>query len=169
MANCRTKNSTQCVLPRSLAHARLRESPYSLVSITDALLTVLREVRPLPVYDEPVSILSAFCKVVLSDLTTIRTHQVTSKLRGYVIAEDVYAPQNVPITHSTNVDGYALRCESSTSVVFPQSLIELSQRPTLPGSTPSSPPAHTSSLLPSPLGASSASTRAGRSQRVQTQ
>ena len=38
--------------------------------------------------------------------------QVTPRLRGHVIAEQVFAPQNVPITYSTNVDGYALRCRS---------------------------------------------------------
>ncbi|EJF62323.1 molybdenum cofactor biosynthesis protein [Dichomitus squalens LYAD-421 SS1] len=69
------------------AHARPRESPYPLVTIADALLTILREIRPLPVYDEPVS----------------------EALRGLVIAEDVYAPQNVPATFTTNVDGYAIR------------------------------------------------------------
>ncbi|KAH9943178.1 molybdenum cofactor biosynthesis protein [Epithele typhae] len=73
--------------PSLPAHARLRESPYPIVSISDALVTVLREIRPLPVFEE----------------------RVTSKLRGYVLAEDIFAPQNVPITHSTNVDGYALR------------------------------------------------------------
>ena len=41
-------------------HTRLRESPYPLVSISDALLTVLREIRPLPVHDEPVSIFIEF-------------------------------------------------------------------------------------------------------------
>ncbi|KAI0722668.1 molybdenum cofactor biosynthesis protein [Earliella scabrosa] len=73
--------------PALPAHTRHRESPYPLVSVADALLTVLREVRPLPVYDEP----------------------VTPALRGCVIAEDVFATQNVPSTFSTNVDGYALR------------------------------------------------------------
>nr|VWO96104.1 N/A [Ganoderma boninense] len=69
------------------AHARHRESPYPLVSVSDALLAIIREVQPLPAYEEP----------------------VTAALRGHVIAEDVYAPQNVPSTFSTNVDGYALR------------------------------------------------------------
>ncbi|KAI0832725.1 MoaB/Mog domain-containing protein [Trametes gibbosa] len=73
--------------PSLPAHTRHRESPYPLVSIAEAYLTVLREITPLPMIEEP----------------------VTAKLRGHVIAEDVYAPQNVPSTYSTNVDGYALR------------------------------------------------------------
>ncbi|RPD66868.1 hypothetical protein L226DRAFT_529269 [Lentinus tigrinus ALCF2SS1-7] len=73
--------------PTLPAHTRLRESPYPLVTVSEAILTILREIQPLPVYAEP----------------------VTPKLRGFVIAEDVYAPQDVPATLSTNVDGYALR------------------------------------------------------------
>ncbi|KAI0677254.1 MoaB/Mog domain-containing protein [Trametes maxima] len=67
--------------------ARHRESPYPLVSVAEAYLTVLREIQPLSVAEAP----------------------VTPHLRGHVIAEDVLAPQNVPATASTNVDGYALR------------------------------------------------------------
>jgi gephyrin len=37
--------------------------------------------------------------------------QVTPALKGYVLAEDVLAPQNVPFTQTTSVDGYALRCK----------------------------------------------------------
>ena len=37
------------------AHARHRESPYPLVSVADAILTIIKEVRPLPDYEEPVS------------------------------------------------------------------------------------------------------------------
>ncbi|KAI0776158.1 MoaB/Mog domain-containing protein [Trametes elegans] len=73
--------------PSLPAHTRHRESPYALVSVAEAYLTILREVHPLPVYEEP----------------------VTPRLRGHVIAEDVLSPQNVPSTYSTNVDGYALR------------------------------------------------------------
>ncbi|KAI0375948.1 hypothetical protein BV20DRAFT_1060066 [Pilatotrama ljubarskyi] len=73
--------------PSLPAHARHRESPYPLVSVAEAYLSILREIQPLPVYEEP----------------------VTPRLRGHVIAEDVRAPRNVPSTYSTNVDGYALR------------------------------------------------------------
>ncbi|KAI0331312.1 hypothetical protein GY45DRAFT_1353476 [Cubamyces sp. BRFM 1775] len=69
------------------AHTRHRESPYPLVSVAEAYLTILREIQPLPAHEQAVS----------------------PHLRGHVIAEDVYAPQNVPATPSTNVDGYALR------------------------------------------------------------
>jgi molybdopterin biosynthesis enzyme len=36
--------------------------------------------------------------------------KVTPALSGHVLAEDVYAPQDVPPTPTTNVDGYAVRC-----------------------------------------------------------
>lgn len=38
--------------------------------------------------------------------------QVTAALRGYVLAEDVHAPHDAPLTATTNVDGYAVRCTS---------------------------------------------------------
>ncbi|KAI0751084.1 molybdenum cofactor biosynthesis protein [Daedaleopsis nitida] len=82
--------------PALPAHTRHRESPYPLVSVAEALLTVLREVQPLPVYEEA----------------------VTSRLKGCVIAEDVFAPQNVPTTFSTNVDGYALRCDNRPPGIY---------------------------------------------------
>ena len=35
---------------------------------------------------------------------------MTSALAGHILGEDVYAPQNVPLSKTTSVDGYALRC-----------------------------------------------------------
>lgn len=37
--------------------------------------------------------------------------QVTPALKGHVLAEDVFAPHNVPATATTSVDGYAVRCK----------------------------------------------------------
>lgn len=71
-------------LPVSSRH---RESPYPLVTIQEAIASILTETSPLPTVELP----------------------VTSQLRGHVLAEDVYAPQNVPATFTTSVDGYALR------------------------------------------------------------
>ena len=36
--------------------------------------------------------------------------QVSSDLKGSVLAEDIYAPQDVPPAPTTNMDGYAVRC-----------------------------------------------------------
>lgn len=36
--------------------------------------------------------------------------QVTPALAGNILGEDVHAPQNVPSSKTTSVDGYALRC-----------------------------------------------------------
>ena len=38
--------------------------------------------------------------------------KVGPSLAGYVLAEDVYAPHNIPSTQTTSVDGYALLCKS---------------------------------------------------------
>ncbi|OBZ70254.1 Molybdenum cofactor synthesis protein cinnamon [Grifola frondosa] len=73
--------------PSLPASARHRESPYPLVSVKEALDRISAEIEP-PVISEEL---------------------VTSHLRGYVLAEDVYASQNVPSSYTTNVDGYALR------------------------------------------------------------
>jgi len=37
--------------------------------------------------------------------------QVNPDLRNHILAEDVYASQDVPLRATTSVDGYALRCE----------------------------------------------------------
>ena len=37
--------------------------------------------------------------------------EVTPSLKGHVLAENVYAAQDVPSTFTTNVDGYAIRCK----------------------------------------------------------
>lgn len=58
-----------------------------MVSVKDALASIVREVVPLP----PVDV------------------AVTPKLRGHVLAEDVYSLSNIPTSPTTNVDGYALR------------------------------------------------------------
>ncbi|KAH9948788.1 molybdenum cofactor biosynthesis protein [Amylocystis lapponica] len=67
--------------------ARHRESPYPLVSVDDALSSILTELQSL----------------------SIREELVTARLRGYVLAEDVHAPQDIPRSQTTSVDGYALR------------------------------------------------------------
>ncbi|KAJ6532257.1 MoaB/Mog domain-containing protein [Mycena vulgaris] len=80
--------------PRTLSHdpsaatsARHRVSPYPLISLEDALQLVQKNISTLG----------------------IQKKLVTHELRGHVLAEDVYAPQNVPSTSTTSVDGYAVR------------------------------------------------------------
>ncbi|KAJ7066192.1 molybdenum cofactor biosynthesis protein [Mycena amicta] len=80
--------------PRTLAHdpsagasARHRISPYPLISLEEALKAIQEKIGPLGT----------------------QRKLVTQALRGHVLAEDVYAPQNVPSTSTTSVDGYALR------------------------------------------------------------
>ncbi|KAJ7721865.1 MoaB/Mog domain-containing protein [Mycena metata] len=73
--------------PSAAASARHRVSPYPLISLEDALDLVQKHTTTLGV----------------------EKRLVTHELRGHVLAEDVYAPQNVPLTSTTSVDGYALR------------------------------------------------------------
>ncbi|EFI27789.1 molybdenum cofactor biosynthesis protein [Coprinopsis cinerea okayama7 len=73
--------------PNAPASARHRQSPYPIISLEEALKLV----------DEH------------TERLTIETRAVDHTLRGYVLAEDVYAPHNVPPTPTTNVDGYAIR------------------------------------------------------------
>ncbi|GJE87529.1 molybdenum cofactor biosynthesis protein [Phanerochaete sordida] len=73
--------------PSAPVSARHRVSPYPAITLEAALESILREVQPLDPREIPVS----------------------SDLRGTVLAEDIFAPQNVPPTTTTNVDGYAVR------------------------------------------------------------
>ncbi|KAJ7034160.1 MoaB/Mog domain-containing protein [Mycena alexandri] len=73
--------------PSAAASARHRVSPYPLISLEDALDLVQKNTTTLGV----------------------KKRLVTHELSGHVLAEDVYAPQNVPPTSTTSVDGYALR------------------------------------------------------------
>lgn len=69
------------------ASARQRESPYPLFKLEDAIDTVLKEITPLPALDVA----------------------VRASIAGHVLAEDVFAPADVPASQTTSVDGYALR------------------------------------------------------------
>ncbi|KAI0053668.1 molybdenum cofactor biosynthesis protein [Auriscalpium vulgare] len=80
----RTLLSNDLSLPTT---QRQRVSPYHMVSYADALKHIFTEVSPLPAEEL----------------------LVTPTLKGYVLAENVHAPQNVPYSKTTNVDGYAVR------------------------------------------------------------
>ncbi|KZT50431.1 molybdenum cofactor biosynthesis protein [Calocera cornea HHB12733] len=66
---------------------RHRESPYPLIDLQDAIDLVLRYSLRLEVIER----------------------SLKSTLAGHVLAEDIYAPHDVPNTRTTNVDGYAVR------------------------------------------------------------
>ncbi|KAF7321717.1 Molybdopterin molybdenumtransferase [Mycena kentingensis (nom. inval.)] len=82
-----TPRSNLAQNPDAGVSARHRISPYPLISLEDALSMIQKQVSPLEAQRKP----------------------VTWQLRGHVLAEEVYAPQNVPSTSTTSVDGYALR------------------------------------------------------------
>ncbi|KAF4575201.1 hypothetical protein EYR40_005063 [Pleurotus pulmonarius] len=73
--------------PQDAVSTRHRVSPYPLISLEQALDLISQEVRALPV----------------------QRCRVSPGLKGHILAENVYAPQDVPIRETTNVDGYALR------------------------------------------------------------
>lgn len=70
--------------------SRQRQSPYPLVPLREALNLVLAQ-TPAP--------------------DAIATLSVDNSLVGHVLAEDVLADSPIPSGPSTNVDGYAVRCE----------------------------------------------------------
>ena len=77
---------------------------------------ILSKVSPLDKTNLPVSVI--FKKKQKKKKEVCSYRQVTPFLRGQVLAENVYATQDVPPTHTTNVDGYAIRCRllNSTEV-----------------------------------------------------
>ncbi|KAI6127386.1 hypothetical protein EDD16DRAFT_1702467 [Pisolithus croceorrhizus] len=93
-----------CVAPKprtALSHdpsipapGRLRVSPYPLIGLEDALDIIMTEVQPLGIVTLP----------------------VTANLAGHVLAEDVYAPEDIPSSKTTNVDGYAVRSSDTPGV-----------------------------------------------------
>ncbi|KZV75143.1 hypothetical protein PENSPDRAFT_647423 [Peniophora sp. CONT] len=66
--------------------ARHRVSPYNLVSYEQATETIMNKLFPL----------------------SVEKKRVNPSLAGHVLAEDVYAPHNIPSTQTTSVDGYAI-------------------------------------------------------------
>lgn len=85
--NVPTPRTTLSHDPSAPVSARHRISPFPVITLESALESIFREVKPLEAREAPVS----------------------SDLRGTVLAEDIFAPQNVPPTNTTNVDGYAVR------------------------------------------------------------
>ncbi|KAJ3533926.1 hypothetical protein NMY22_g7136 [Coprinellus aureogranulatus] len=73
--------------PNAPASARHRHSPYPIIALEEALKHIEERVSTLPA----------------------ETRKVDYTLRGYVLAEDIYAPSDAPPTATTSVDGYALR------------------------------------------------------------
>ncbi|PPQ73786.1 hypothetical protein CVT24_007532 [Panaeolus cyanescens] len=73
--------------PTAPASARHRHSPYAQISLEEALSILKNKTTALPTQTLPVD----------------------ARLAGYILAEDVYAPRNVPPTPTTSLDGYALR------------------------------------------------------------
>ncbi|KAG0697308.1 MoaB/Mog domain-containing protein [Suillus ampliporus] len=80
--------------PSLPVYARHRISPYPQISLEDALKMIMNEIQPLGVVSLP----------------------VTPALAGHILGEDVNAPQNIPSSKTTSVDGYALRSSDSPGV-----------------------------------------------------
>lgn len=72
--------------PSAAVSGRLRQSPFPLISLKEALAIVDAESKPLPV-------------------ETVKTGH---KLKSYVLAEDVLSATDLPVTRTTAVDGYAV-------------------------------------------------------------
>jgi gephyrin len=98
------------------ASARHRVSPYELVTFEKAMDMIFHEVQPLGTSKQ---LVSASIPSFPCDVPKASRPQVTPALKGHVLAEDVLAPQNVPFTKTTSVDGYALRCKFSFEITLP--------------------------------------------------
>ncbi|KAI0268164.1 molybdenum cofactor biosynthesis protein [Gloeopeniophorella convolvens] len=99
--------------PSLPATARHRVSPYPLISFDEAMHLIMDKIVSLGTTRLP----------------------VTSALKGHVLAEDIFAHQDVPISRTTSVDGYALRSSDNPGVyrVVTPATHKLSE--TLPEST----------------------------------
>lgn len=80
--------------PSASVAARLRQSPFPLISLSEALELVTSVTPCLPV-------------------TTV---SLSHNLRDCVLAEDVLAQHDLPSTLTTNVDGYAVKIPSDTEL-----------------------------------------------------
>ena len=99
--------------PRAGPSSRYRESPYPMLSVDDAVKTII-ENSPLP---EPVKM------------------PVNGSLVGHILAEDVHASEAVPAYRASIVDGYAVIVSNngpSTKGIFPVSAVSHAQ----PGEIP---------------------------------
>ncbi|KAF9266182.1 hypothetical protein L218DRAFT_922674 [Marasmius fiardii PR-910] len=83
--------------PRILSHdpslavsARHRISPYPIISFEDALEKIHESINRLPAVKRPVE----------------------PGLAGFILAEDIFSPSDFPPSHTTNVDGYAVKSSS---------------------------------------------------------
>ncbi|KAM0786445.1 hypothetical protein ACM66B_001908 [Microbotryomycetes sp. NB124-2] len=80
--------------PSSNIAARQRKSPYPIISFKDAMQHILDNTL----------------------LSPVQTVNVTEELIGHVLAEDITAPQDVPLQPTSNVDGYAVRSSDGPGV-----------------------------------------------------
>lgn len=77
--------------PDKAVSLRHRTSPYAIISMDEALSTILDATETNPSISLPTS----------------------AELRGSVLAEDVKAPRSLPPRSTTNVDGYALKANTT--------------------------------------------------------
>ncbi|KDR84294.1 hypothetical protein GALMADRAFT_237057 [Galerina marginata CBS 339.88] len=80
--------------PSASVSARHRKSPFPQISLDAALGLIRENIKRLPVQTLPVD----------------------HNLGGHILAQNVYAPKDVPFTSTTSVDGYALRSSDPPGV-----------------------------------------------------
>ena len=98
-AHTRPEDRTQSNDPNAGASRRYRESPYPMLSVADAVISILKHTPP-------------------ARSTTV---PVDTSLIGYILAEEVTATEAVPAFRASIVDGYAVIVGSdakSTKGVF---------------------------------------------------
>lgn len=73
-----------------IAASRQRQSPYPMTPIREAMNLIFEN----------------------TPVNPVQNLAVNPGLLGHILAEDVVAMKNIPELATTNVDGYAVRCES---------------------------------------------------------
>lgn len=79
------------------AASRQRQSPYEMTPVQDALAMIFANTRVNP----------------------SENLAVDEQLLGYILSEDVFCSKAIPELPTTNVDGYAVRCERIPAPLIP--------------------------------------------------
>ncbi|KAL5527469.1 hypothetical protein ACEPAG_6260 [Sanghuangporus baumii] len=96
-------------------HHKEQSHNHSHFSTSDpsSSVTTRYRISPFPLISYEAALEAIFCHVQQTEVVKM---PVTAALKGTILAEDVYAPQDVPPLPTTNMDGYAVRSSDAPGV-----------------------------------------------------